>query len=172
MKLVRSINQWTCFPAAVATILTSQYTLPLQYLFHELGHDGSEIVRPHLGDPQCRRGFHPQEMFEFARSIGFSVTQIDLLPAARPNELEEIAYFNTILGEDCETRFHRHLVSSTGWIECRTRRGNGHALAYENATIGDPSTGVQFTYRSRQDAESHGLFFFSLFRLDCMENSK
>jgi hypothetical protein len=156
----------------VATHFTYGYTHPLPYLFFEIGHDGSEIVRPELDDPQRRRGFHPQEMFEVARSLGFAVTQIDLFPAARPTVESQITQFKTILGEDCEQRFNRHLLTSSGWIECRTRLGNGHALAYENATIGDPSTGVQFTYRSRQDAESHGLFFVSLFRLDRLENSK
>ena len=164
MKLVRTINSWTCLPAAVASHFLWGHTKPLRILFHELGHDGSEIVREGE-DPQRRRGFHPQEFYEFCLRVKHSVTQIDLYPSSQPNLKSEPCIFKTILGEDCEQRFFRHLSNSIGWVDCRTRRGTGHALAYENTTLGDPATGMIFDCQSLQDAESHGFYFVSLFRL-------
>ena len=166
MRPVRTINSWTCFPASVASILH----LDLQTLFTILGHDGSEFVRESDG-LMGRRGFHPQEMIQVAQNRHFSVTQIDRLPSARPTLEHSFCYFKTIVGEDCELRFDRQLFQSFGWIECRTQRGTGHAIAYDNATLFDPSTGEAFKYQSVQDAESRGLYLLSLFRLDSMENS-
>jgi hypothetical protein len=166
MKLILQENLWTCHPAAVATHLGCT----LSQMFEHLGHDGSEIVDIDSPDPLGRRGFHPQEFIELAnRLCEYSVTQIDLFPAAQSDCNAPIKYFKTILGEDCEQRFDRNLKHSFGWIDCRTRRGTGHALAYDYATLGDPATGETFTYQSRQDAESRGLYFVSLFRLDFME---
>ena len=161
MKLVRTINSWTCLPAAIAT----QFNCTLQQLFDILGHDGSEIVRKGE-DPQRRRGFHPQEFFELFLQSGYSVTQIDLFPTAQPNLKADICLFETVLGENCEKRFYRHLLNSFGWIDCKTRHGTGHALAYEYATIGDPATGEVFQFQSKQDSESRGIYFVSMFRLD------
>ena len=170
MKLVRQINKWTCLPAAVATHLFSMCDDPLQEMFDRLGHDGSEVVRQFDQDPQRRRGFHPQEMFELAmQESQLATTQIDLLPSAQPDHRHAACYFKTVVSEDHEQRFARHLQNSYGWASCMTRRGTGHALAYDYATIGDPSTGEMFTYNSTQDAESRGLYILSLFRLDRME---
>jgi len=167
MKLVRTINSWTCLPAAVATHFLWGQMKPLRVVFHELGHDGSEIVRDGE-DPFCRRGFHPQEFYELCFRLGYCTTQIDLYPASQPNLKSEFCTFERILGEGCEQRFFRHLSNSFGWIYCRTRSGTGHALAYENATLGDPATGLIFDCQSLQDAESRGFYLVSLFRLDSM----
>ncbi len=168
MKIVRQINSWTCLPAAVATHLYCYCTDPLGMLFKHLGHDGSEIVRDG-SDPMRRLGFHHQEMFEIAFKSRYATTQIDLVPSSRPSINHEPHVFNKILGEISEERFDRHLKTSFGWISAMTRRGTGHALAYDYATIGDPTTGEIFTYQSTQDCESRGLYFMSLFRLDSME---
>lgn len=170
MNLVRSINSWTCLPAAFSTCFWCELG-DIWSVIHELGHDGSEIIDVDAPEPYGRRGFHPQEFIALAQRFKHAVTQVDLVPAAQSDLNAPIKYFNTILGEDCEQRFDRNLRDSFGWIDCRTRRGTGHALAYENATIGDPSTGGTFTYQSRQDAESRGFYFVSLFRLDYIGSS-
>lgn len=169
MKLVRQINNWTCLPAAVATSLFTFYDDPLQEVFNALGHDGSELVRVDA-DPFARRGFHPQEMIQLAWNHGWAVTQIDMIPSATPSPEHSIVTWSTVAGINCEQRFGDHLKSSFGWIDCRTRRGTGHALAYDYATIGDPSTGETFTFTSRQDTESRGLYLVSLFRFDKLES--
>jgi hypothetical protein len=156
--------------AAVASILFGQYgggliDDPLAVMLSIIEHDGSELVCEDEG-LKCRKGFHPQEMIAAANRFGYAVTEIDLFPAAQTSLDAPIKHFKTILGEDSEERFDRNLKNSFGWIDCRTLRGTGHALAYDYATIGDPATGIVFPYQSRQDAELRGFYFVSLFRID------
>ena len=166
-------NAWSCLPTAFASVLN----VPVELMIAQIGHDGSEITHAGLPEPLKRRGFHPQECIEVCMRDGMAVTQIEVNPCAVPAEAG--AYlgrgvtpkmFSTITGESCQNRFERHLFNSRGVIDCRTRFGRGHALAYEGyetfATISDPIDGEIFTYRRVQDAAMMGLYFVSLFRLD------
>ena len=58
MKLQKQPNRWSCVPTAFANLLD----IDVKYLIDQIGHDGSSIIFPHLPEPLCRRGFHPQEV--------------------------------------------------------------------------------------------------------------
>jgi hypothetical protein len=166
-------NAWSCLPTAFASVLNIQVDLVVA----QIGHDGSEITHAGLPEPLKRRGFHPQECFEICLRDGLAVTQIDANPCAVPSAQPGMMtaahspkMFSTVTGENCQERFERHLFNSRGVIDCRTRGGLGHALAYEGyetfATISNPIDAKVFTYRKLEDAAFRGLYFVSLFRLD------
>jgi hypothetical protein len=165
-------NAWSCLPTAFASVLNLDVTLVIA----QIGHDGSEVTHAGLPEPLKRRGFHPQECIEVCMRDGLAVTQIEVNPCAVPTSqgvltvMGELKMFSTITDETCEDRFERHLFNSRGVIDCRTRAGLGHALAYEGyetfAMISNPIDGEVFTYRKSSDATTKGLYFVSLLRLD------
>lgn len=50
-------------------------------LIASVGHDGSQILWPQHDDPYKRRGFHPQEMTDFAYNLGKRVTTFEAVPS-------------------------------------------------------------------------------------------
>jgi len=172
MILQHSPNDWSCLPTAVAMALG----VSVDELLEVIGHDGSEVTHPQLDAPACYRGFHPQEMIEAALRRGRATTMIEKVPCALPKDDKNVnAYTHQDLkmfhpcGEAAPERFDRHLFVSNGWIDCRTRSGQGHALAYtgEGATanIYDPGGDV-FVYQGSESATNHGFVFVNLYRLD------
>jgi hypothetical protein len=169
-------NAWSCLPTAFASVLN----LDVDLVIAQIGHDGSEITHAGLPEPLSRRGFHTQECIEICLRDGLAVTQIEVNPCAvpaapgvRPGIMTTVhapKMFSVITGETCDDRFERHLFNSRGVIDCRTRGGLGHALAYEGygtfAMISDPIDAKVFTYRKSSDATTKGLYFVSLLRLD------
>ena len=79
MRLLRKPERWMCLPASFAMVLD----LPLAAIFEEIGHDGSQIMRPDLPEPTCRRGFHPQELIHVCLSHGHAATRVELFPVLR-----------------------------------------------------------------------------------------
>lgn len=59
-------NIWSCLPTAFSMVLD---VLPRDVI-EWCGHDGSEIVWPHLRDPLRRRAFCLQEMTDYSISLG------------------------------------------------------------------------------------------------------
>lgn len=174
LKVQKSPNAWSCLPTAFASALYVE----VENLIAQIGHDGSEITHTGLPEPLRRRGFHPQECIEVCMRDGFAVTQIDMTPSALPADEYRQDYaketiFSTITGESALDRFERHLFNSGGVLDCRTRLGRGHALAYYGhvtyAMIADPATEEVFEYRSRRDTMARGIFLVSLYRLDEIE---
>jgi hypothetical protein len=76
MRLLTQPNKWTCLPTSVAMLMN----VSLDDIFKYLGHDGSDIVWPHLSDPQNRRAFHIQEMIDFALEGNYLLTPIEQNP--------------------------------------------------------------------------------------------
>ena len=76
MRLLRKPERWMCLPASFAMVLG----LPLSVIFDEIGHDGSQIVKPELPEPMCRRGFHPQELIHLCLNHGHAATRVELYP--------------------------------------------------------------------------------------------
>jgi hypothetical protein len=171
MKAQKNPNAWSCLPTAFAIALDVE----VENMIAQIGHDGSEITHAGLPDPLRRRGFHPQECIEVCMRDNIAVTQIDMTPSAVPSDQyrqsgAQEKIFSTISGESARVRFERHMFGSHGVIDCRTKFGLGHALAYrghgDHAEIADPATGEIFTYQFWADAEGKGLFLVSLYRFD------
>lgn len=74
MYLQTQPNKWSCLPTALANALRDDVRIYWDYL----GHDGSEIVWPELPEPQCRRGFHIQEMVDLAYKLGRLLVPIEM----------------------------------------------------------------------------------------------
>lgn len=166
-------NAWSCLPTAFASVLNVEVDLVIA----QIGHDGSEITHAGLPEPLKRRGFHPQECIEICLRDGLAATLVEVNPCAVPSAqpgLMTAAHspkmFSRIEGESCQNRFERHLFNTRGVIDCRTRGGLGHALAYEGyetfVTISDPIDGEVFRYERPEDATTRGFYFVSLLRLD------
>ena len=79
MRLLRKPERWMCLPASFAMALD----VPLEDIFKEIGHDGSNVAWPHLPEPVCRRGFHPQELVHVCLNRGYAATLVELCPVLR-----------------------------------------------------------------------------------------
>lgn len=55
-------NRASCLVTAFAMVLD----IPVEKIFEQLGHNGTEVIWPELPEPFCYRGFHPQELIYFA----------------------------------------------------------------------------------------------------------
>lgn len=129
MRLVLQPNLWSCLPAAFATALGCE----LEFLLDKVGHDGSRIVWPALGEPLRRRSFHIQEMVWVAHGMGVSVTPFEIAPAiappgARPLEVEPLGNFEALL-----------LVPQRAVITGVAPSGGRHAVAWDGREVYCPS---------------------------------
>ena len=67
-------------------------------LVKELGHDGSELVRPGP-EPLCRRGFHPQELIQIcAHSRGYAVETLEPRPRFEDNIRVKVPFLMVGIG--------------------------------------------------------------------------
>lgn len=138
------------------------------------GHDGGDIVNPDLPDPWCRRGFHIMEAVFVALHCGYAATPVQVMPviASTPvpgtsNKEVIVAYNHRDTGDGIEDNwrfFQQFIATRKGVIECRTQRGNHHAVAFQADMIFDPD-GREFNY-SREACESRGLFTHCLWLID------
>jgi len=97
-----------------------------------IGHDGSEVKWPHLVEPNCRRGFHPQELIYLGDRFGFITTTF-----------EPLAVLESPGGNDpivIELPFEKVLKESNGVLtgEINNQR---HAIAWVDGKVLDPSGG-------------------------------
>lgn len=137
------------------------------------GHTGGEIVFPWLEEPLRRRGFHIQEAVYVAMQLGYSMTPIELFPqiAAAKSDLAPLGKDSVMVGYGGDEvqlgnnwiLFTRLIDSTRGVIECKTRSGNWHAVAYDQGHIFNPE-GEAFPY-SRPNCESRGLFTHRLWQV-------
>lgn len=129
-----------------------------------LGHDGGEIIFPHLSEPQCRRGHHIQEIIYWLWTHGHKVTPIQLIPMIgdpsgkeRPVPIEYVTYVDDNVGvttgppiaihdpfEENYRRFQNTINRHIGVIEGVTPGGKRHAVAFSRGRIYDPD-GKQFS---------------------------
>ena len=165
MLPTKNPNAWSCLPAAFATALQ----VPIEAILAIVGHDGGEITHAGLGEPLCRRGFHPQEMIKMCLEDGMSVTRVELFPTSVPiisSAPYEPKQFNTG-GWDW---FKQNLFHSTGVIDCRTSVGTGHAMAYQgkhsHVVFYDPAKDETFKFCKPEDTERRDRFIVALWRLD------
>ncbi len=68
-------NRWSCLPTAWSYVIN----WPTWAIIKAIGHDGSQIQWPNLPEPNCRRGFHPQELIYLGDRFGFVTTTFEPL---------------------------------------------------------------------------------------------
>lgn len=133
MNLVRCRRSWDCTACAFATI----FDLTYEEVIAKLGHDGSEIVRPGLPDPDCRRGFHPQEVIDVSERLGYILTPFE----ARPSSIVRGIALEVEIPEGYACRFHRHLEDQVGVLIGRNLKNRPHAVVWDGSSIHDPANG-------------------------------
>lgn len=167
LRLEVKPNVWSCLATSMAMAL--EITTPEFYEWAH--HDGGEVVFPWMLDPQCRKGFHIQEAIHVARQLGFACTPFELFPQTRAAECPNPMLYDKYqsqAGEVIQIRYENHahlhhnwdlftylITHGRGVIECQTRKGNWHAVAYDQGHIFNPD-GEAYPY-SRENCEVRGL---------------
>jgi hypothetical protein len=101
-------------------------------IIEEVGHDGSEIIWPHLPEPLCRRGFHIQEMIVVMLRHGFAVIPIEAYPTSKPTEIATIFKIPF-------PQFADIFTQNEGVLVGLNVKGNGHALGWKCNQLYDPA---------------------------------
>lgn len=149
----------------MATSFAMALGISVAEMIQLIGHDGSEIIGP-APEPAGRRGFHPQECISIAIENEIAVTEIELFPANQYEDHKKVVVFpaNAATLDGNWARFTSHVKSSRGVIAGRNERGVGHAVAYENGFVIDPSGPSYFFTQGA--CEQHHLYCHNLWRLD------
>lgn len=108
MQMIHAPNRWSCLPCAFAMALDETFE---EMIFH-LNHDGSEIIRPDMPEPLCRKAFDVNELLQVAIQLGYGFIA---LPKP-PDKLKAV-----LLGE--------------------TKNGVPHAVAWTGNRVYDPAGG-------------------------------
>ena len=123
-------NNWSCLPKAFALALEVDFA----NLIRKVGHDGSEIVRPELPEPYCRRSFHIQEMIDYTTWLGYSVTPIEAFPRSVVDDIV------LPLPGDHVKRMVDYLSRYSGVLTGQgVPSGRHHAVAWKNGRVLDPA---------------------------------
>lgn len=125
MKLQFAPSTWACLPTSFAMVLD----MPVYEVIKRIGHDGSEILWPHLSDPLRRRAFSLQELVDVCVSEQRFPVQVDADAAYGPD------YDVDTLCDpfpDARARIERYLHVPSVLIGLG-ERGNRHAVAWNPA---------------------------------------
>jgi hypothetical protein len=76
LNLIKQPNRWSCIPTALAMVLN----IPIKDIIIEIGHDGSEIIRPGELEPYNRKGFHLQDILKICLHHNYALMQFDTKP--------------------------------------------------------------------------------------------
>lgn len=132
---VKSPNRWSCLPAAFAMALEE----PLEKIFDKLGHDGSDVIDESLEEPYKRRCFHIQEMVDFAASVGYLTTEIQLCPILAIGQ-KNYAIWKP---EACATRFKNYITNFMGVLVGKPIEGrHPHAVYWDRSMVHDPNGSI------------------------------
>lgn len=103
-----------------------------------IGHDGSEILWPHLGEPERRTAFHIEEIQYAARSLGFAF--ICYVPAFMYQPIR--GNLNSVVDvRKFDKQFPEVLLSMDGILLGQGKAGTDHAVAWNHkeGLIYDPN---------------------------------
>jgi hypothetical protein len=150
-RLQRKPNQWSCAITALAMALHR----PVAEVVAEAGHDGSEIIFPHLMEPMKRRGFHHQELIMIAWRHGYSMTPLELFPRTLSTDGQ---HTYSVCGEvQGRARFTKAVKGSCGILEGIGHRCS-HAIYNHYGQLYDPDPDVAVYDFSQKDCEYHGFY--------------
>lgn len=147
MQLIRKPSEWSCILASFAMALR----VSPQLLIRFIGHDGSEVVFPHLPEPMCRRGFHIQELVQLAWHLGYNVTPIEVMPVMASTDGKQ-----TLVVGKLEQRLEvaNSLVSRNEGVITGKGRSCNHAVAFSRGRVFDPD-GHEFDF---SQCENHSFY--------------
>ena len=76
MKLQKSVKPNTCILTAFAIAMD----IDAAEMMREIGEDPHEKMWPQFDEPYCFRGYHIQEIIDYAVEHGFAITEIQAMP--------------------------------------------------------------------------------------------
>lgn len=161
MKLQTKPQRWLCAATAFAIALD----IPLSEILARVGHDGSDVIFPHLAEPLNRRGHHVQELIGVALTLGHTITPIELWPVTGSHPDASFVYPIVLPGGKTANwlRVSNHIANSRGTIEGMAANSY-HMVAYDHGRIFDPDGG-EYDY-SREHCEKIGFLTRCLWRMD------
>lgn len=123
-------NRWSCLPTAWSYVIGWS----IWSVIKAIGHDGSFIQWPNLPEPNCRRGFHAQELIYLGDRFGFVTTTFEPLAALMSpgGDSPVVIQF--------ADRFENILEYSDGVLTGEIH-GQRHVVAWVNGKVLDPSQG-------------------------------
>lgn len=127
MKLQLQPNDWSCLVTAFSMATDIDFNTFIEHI----GHDGSEIIYPDLGEPFWRRSFHEQEVINVALLHGLSVTRIDRKPQSYVDETHSFNLPNVYLKD--------YLEKYTGVLVGIGSKNTPHAVAWDGYNVIDPN---------------------------------
>ncbi len=131
---LRSPNSWSCLITSFAIVLKCS----VAKLVRLVGHDGSKVQWPELKEPNCRRGFHIQEMIDCAWALGYAVTAFEAMPALMSSP--DSAIIAAFTEDFARHRFMRQIFGGCGVLAGVLKNGNRHAIASIKGEMWCPST--------------------------------
>ncbi len=131
MTLQLQPNRFTCLATAFAMALD----VNVEDLIKGLGHDGSEILFPELGE-RGQRGHHIQELFDYCLANSIRIVTIDAMPLSRYKDTEPKMF----LSQDAmNLRMANYLENYFGVLAGTTEHGCNHAVAWNGEKIFNPA---------------------------------
>lgn len=116
-------NSASCLATALAIVMNH----PVEQVMAEIGHTGMEIIFNVVGVVKYR-GFHIQEMIDYALAHDWAVTWIEAIP------IREYKEQTWKLPLDNQARMARHLTGTRGVLVGEMMGGRGHAVAWDGVT--------------------------------------
>jgi hypothetical protein len=130
LKLQPCPNNWSCLPTAFAIALDVNVSI----VIGQIGHDGSRILWPRNPEPECRQGFHIQELIDVAWFYhNRAVTPIEALPCLHPRIEDPVHPLRVNLD-----RFEKYLKGNKGVLIGLHEGEKMHAVAWDGAKVYDP----------------------------------
>lgn len=151
MKLIASPNGWSCGITSMAML----FDKTVDQMIRLSGHDGSEIIDPEAKEPQCRRGWHPQEFVDIAFRLGYAMLEIQACPRFEDDKLGIPDYDNRLFG---------YLYGNPGLILGQYSMNVWHMVAWDGINVFDPAGPRQYAFDGKQE-EIAVESFFPIFRI-------
>jgi len=104
--------------------------ISLSEMLGRIGHNGDEIIWPHLPEPQRRRAFHIQECAAVAFSLGFGVMEFQFGPTLTPDG-------KSVYDVPVNVNIRELMSVSNGVLMGRGRQ-HGHAVGWDGKHVHDP----------------------------------
>lgn len=142
MTLQLQPNKWSCLVTAFAMALD----INVNDLIKSLGHDGSEIKFPELGE-RGRRGHHTQEIVDLCIKNGIKVVLIEAAPLGRHVGVEDQFY---LTNDEMNFRMAYYLEHYYGVLCGMCSDTVAHAVAWNGESIYNPSGIVESSFEHLQ----------------------
>lgn len=154
MILLKQPNDWSCGLTSLSMLLGIREEI----LIKKIGHDGSEIILPELGNrPAAHRGFVLDELQDVCISRGYCLAQINASPT-----LDSRSVYTE---EDADKRLQHQMTNNPGLIEGAYSLDRPHMVAWDGTRVFDPSGPKCYSIEDRSVQRISILCFWRLMKV-------